>query len=274
VTKQLDARGSIPGQVAGAGKQKKAVAFEPVRRWVRDQIVDLIDSGHLGVRPIETHVVICGFPRSGSTLLLAMAEACFPDAKTFHKEKTAIQAARTILRNHSLMITKNPNDVFKIDQIREFYARRTGQVRFILTLRDPRAILTSTYENRTGYYWSVDGWWQMFHAFERARGSDDALVVRFEQLVSEPETVQGHFTRFIGREPVGRFDQFHARVPEGFDTRALNGVRPLDTKTIVKWQRPEHRQRIRDVLQEMPELPDMLVELGYETDTRWMQEYL
>ena len=172
------------------------------------------------------------------------------------------------------LVTKNPNDVFKIEQIREFYARRPGQVRFILTLRDPRAILTSTYENRAGYYWSVEGWWRMFHAFERAHSCNDALVVRFEQLVSAPQTVEGQFTQFIGRQPVGSFDQFHARVPEGFDTRALNGVRPLDTGTIVKWQRAEHRERIRDVLAEMPELPDLLVKLGYEVDTRWMQAYL
>src|SRR5687767_14328183 len=98
-------------QTVGSRLVTSEVKFAPLRKWVRHCILDLIDRGNLGLRPLETHVVICGFPRSGSTLLLLMAEACFARAKTFHRERSALSAARTVWRNHSLMITKNPNDI-------------------------------------------------------------------------------------------------------------------------------------------------------------------
>ena len=71
-----------------------------------------------------------------------------------------------------------------------------------------------------------------------------------------------------------QFDQFHAAVPEHFDTRALNGVRPLDKSSLTKWRTPKHRDRLHQLLSEIPELPDRLIEMGYEADTDWTREYL
>lgn len=125
-------------------------------------LLDLVDGRWLGLCPLSRHIVICGFPRSGSTLLLLMVETSF-----------------------------------------------TG--------------------NQSG--------------------------------------------AAVGRGAARRFEDFHARVPRRFDVTALNGVRPLDPDAITRWREPRHRDRMRSVIRDMPELGDVLIEMGYETDTSWMAGY-
>src|SRR5438876_10493789 len=50
-------------------------------RGVREALFKGIDAGWYGFRPLRTHAVICGFERSGSTLLQLMIETCVSDAR-------------------------------------------------------------------------------------------------------------------------------------------------------------------------------------------------
>jgi hypothetical protein len=43
----------------------------------------------------------------------------------------------------------------------------------------------------------------------------------------------------------------------------LNGLRPLDLTRLEAWRQEKHRERIRQVLQELAELPKNLIEMGY-----------
>ena len=116
-------------------------------RLVRQKMLQALDRAPWGC-PLQTHVVMCGFPRSGSTLLQVVAEACYTKARAFREERAAINAARDLVRTHALMITKQPSDLFHVDEVRQFYAPLRTQLRFVLTKRDPRAILTSRYSGR------------------------------------------------------------------------------------------------------------------------------
>ncbi len=247
----------------------------PVKRQVKELVVQASERRWLGLTPLQTHVVICGYPRSGSTLLLLMAETAFPYARTYRQEKTGLKAAKQFWPGRArLMITKRPNDIFFADEIREFYAGRQTQVRFVLCARDPRAVLTSVHGSREGYYVSPERWSAMHEHFQYVRQFPDVLTVEFNDLVRQPVVVQEQLTRFIGWEAAARFDQFHTTVPEGFDTLALNGVRPLDPAAIDKWRAPKHRERIREMLQALPHLPETLISLGYEKDAAWTADYL
>ena len=73
--------------------------------------------------------------KSGPTSVLAHL-AC--------SRASALAAARHAFRNHPFLITKDPGDVFFIDEIRAFYAPRPAEARFVLTVRDPRAGYTQT----------------------------------------------------------------------------------------------------------------------------------
>jgi hypothetical protein len=77
----------------------------------------------------------------------------------------------------------------------------------------------------------------------------------------------------IGEEPLAPFEAVGQTVPSDFETVALNGVRPVDTASLNKWRDPQHEERIRTLLTEIPELPSVLVDEGYEPDTRWVERY-
>jgi hypothetical protein len=246
----------------------------PVRRAAKTMLASASDRGWFGLTPLDTHVVICGFPRSGTTLLLLIAEASYPHAKTFHRERFALRAAADHwLGRHSLMFTKKPDDIYWIDEIRECYQSKRTRTRFITCVRDPRAVLTSIHARQEGYYVTPERWRSIYDHFRYAQQFDDVMTVRFEDLVREPIAVQRRASEFIGSIPERPFDQFHDAVPSEFRTLALSGVRPLEADAIDKWKAPQHRQRIRMLVEEMPELPRALVDLGYEQDHSWTTLY-
>jgi len=248
--------------------------LEPLRRGLKRLVVHASDRRWLGLTPLQTHVIICGFPRSGSTLLLLMAETSCPHAKTFHQEKTGLKAARQFWPGrHPLMITKRPNDVFWVDEIREFYQSRAARPLFIFCARDPRAVLTSFHDSQSGYYVSPERWKAMYDHFQYVRRYPDVLTVEFSDLIRKPAKVQERLTAFIGWRPITEFDRYLTAVPPGFDTLALNGVRPLDPAAIEKWKAPKHRDRMQQILKALPQLPDILIEQGYERDTSWTEAY-
>jgi Sulfotransferase domain len=246
----------------------------PIRRRLKSLMLTAIDAGWFGLTPLQTHVVVCGFPRSGSTLLQLIAETCVTGLKGFGQEAPAVSMALWALRNHSVMLTKDPFDLFRVDEIRAFYAAKATKLRLVLTQRDARAILVSTHSRRPGgYYLTCEEWRAYYEHFRHARRGDDAAVVKYEDLVQRPAAVERQLQTFIGWTIHHPFDRFYEAVPTGFDAAALNGVRPLDPAAIDQWRQPRHHERIQRILQELPELPHVLIEMGYEPDTRWVQNY-
>jgi hypothetical protein len=246
----------------------------PLRRLAKELLRRASDRGWFGLVQLRTHVVICGFPRSGTTLLLAMAESCYRPAKTYHREFFALRAAeQNWLGRYALMLTKKPDDIFWIDEVRAFYARRATTPRFVVMIRDPRAVLTSTHARHEGYYVSCERWQSIYEQFSYVRAFRDVLTIRYEDLVTSPAQVQTDFSDFIGWESSGTFEQFHEAVPEEFSSAPLNGIRPLDHQAVDKWRSVRHSERIRTVLRALPILPAALIELGYEADEEWARNY-
>jgi hypothetical protein len=240
----------------------------------------VVDSGLLGLTPLEKHVVICGFPRSGSTLLLLITECCIVNARTFGKGQPAIPTAERAFRNHRIMITKRPRDLFCLSEIRRHYGERAKrtQLRSIVTTRDPRAILTSRHaKNPSAYYVEPARWLATYEAYQAERARPDVITVRFEDLIMSPGAVEAKLTDFIGwslRRPFERYYEEASQKPlQSRLTQNLNGVRPLDPGSLAKWRQPIHRERIRQLLAEIPQLPEYLVEMGYEQNAEWVQDY-
>lgn len=206
-----------------------------------------------------------------------MAQTAYPSARAFDFERSGLAAARNDFPGQSpLLISKQPDDIFWIDEIRECYAERgtSTRLRFIVSIRDPRAVLTSVHGMNRDVYWvTPDRWRAIYDHFKYVSAFDDVDVVEYADLILSPGKVQQQLTDAIGLEPERSFEQFHEAVPHSFNTTALNGVRPLDPSALDKWRGPEHRARIVELLREMPELPDRLIELGYERDATWVKDY-
>jgi hypothetical protein len=225
---------------------------------------------------MRTHVVMCGFPRSGTTLCQLMAQSCVSDLTCFPREVCGLDAAQFAPRRHEIMLTKRPRDVFLIPEIREFYRNREANVRFILITRDPRAILTSKHPAKPDQYFiPVEFWRAIYEHWCWSALWDDTDIVRYEELVRDPDEVQRRLTELIGWNVHHPFSDFYSVAQPDFNTRPLNGLRPPDPENIDRWRQPKYRQKIISLLtNEMPELPDLLVEMGYEPDHSWTDAYL
>lgn len=238
-------------------------------------IFQLPDTGFLGLTPLRTHILICGFPRSGTTLLQMMLENALPEARRFGCETGGWRAATYAWRSHSVVISKVPHDVFRLTALQNFYSVRAARLRVILMLRDPRDVLTSRRQTGgpPGYCVGVERWRKYYAAFLRHQNTSDVCVVRYERLVADVQAEQERIESFTGERGQVPFSRFCEIERPDFDTSTLNGLRPAETSLVARWMRPEHRDRVRHVLQEMPELPDALVQLGYERDTCWVQQW-
>jgi hypothetical protein len=247
----------------------------PLRRGIRNACIHAADRGWFGLAPLDTHLVICGFPRSGTTLLQLMLETSIPSALAFGRERSGLGVARyTWPGRHEILVSKKPNDIFWVDDIRSYYHGRRPKVRFLISQRDPRAVLTSFFVDKPGYCVSPDKWRAVYDHVLYQQQYPDVMVVDYRDVVDRPEAVRARVGEFLGREITASFDRFHTAVPPRFDTRALNGVRPLDRTAHDKWRHERHFDRIRHLLHEMPELPERVIEMGHETDRNWTHDYV
>lgn len=237
-------------------------------------LVKLQDAGRLPAVPLCQHIVICGFPRSGTTLFQLMIESCVAGIKTFGRERRALEFAKYGRRTQACVMTKRPKDIFLIQELREFYSSHPAKVQFIVMHRDPRAVLTSVHFSRPSeYFVTAHQWRHIYHHWKWAANAEDVLSIRYEDVVCGPDFVETQFAKLTRCEVIRPFRDFHKNVPAGFDGRALNGLRELDESNVHRWREAGHRDRIRLLLQDLPELPEVLIEMGYETDDSWTREY-
>jgi hypothetical protein len=245
-------------------------ALKRFRRRLIAPIYRFSDTGLFGLKKLRTHILICGYQRSGTTLLLAMMEHALPNAKQFHKEISGWRAATWCWRNHEIMISKVPRDILKLNAIRNFYRSRQAKLRAIVMVRDPRDMLTSHHVLHDRQYFQDLEEFKLLHTAVMAqKDREDVLLIKYEDLVTDVPGMQKRIEAFTGEKMKRDLTGFHQSQNERFDTSALNGVRPVDQKGIGRWKKPEHRQRLGEILIQVPELPKILIDLGYENDANW-----
>jgi len=99
------------------------------------------------------------------------------------------------------------------------------------------------------------------------------LIVRYEDLVADVDCEQRRIEEFTGQTVSVPFARFNEVERPDFDTSTLNGLRPIEQSLIARWACADHRDRIEQVLGELPELPQALIDFGYAPDTRWIEEW-
>lgn len=232
------------------------------------------DAGWLSAAAVRQHIVICGFPRSGTTLCQLMLESCLDNVATWGRERRALEIAKCGRRTHSVLVTKRPKDLFLIPEIQQWYSQRGTDVRFLLMHRDPRAVLTSRHFSRPDeYYLSRLEWTHYFAHWKWSVGLPRVLSVSYEDLVLDPDRTESRIRQFTGLHTGRPFRDFQRHVPEGFDVRALNGLRSLDSARLNSWRDEAHRSRIIELRSGLPQLQESLVMMGYESDDSWSHDY-
>jgi hypothetical protein len=267
----------IIAATCGHGHSAFAAHWAPLKRFRRLMLMPVFcvpDSAFFGLKPLRTHILICGFPRAGTTLMQMMLENAHPGARRFGREVGGWRAATYSLRNHSIMISKVPHDIARLDALRRHYAGRRAQLKIIAMIRDPRNILTSqrTLDGILQYVVCPARWRFYYRNLLEQREKEDVLIVRYEDLVSDVECEQARIEEFTGEKVTYPFRMFHEFERTDFDTSTLNGLRPVEKTLLDRWREPMHRPRIQQVLRELPELPQALIDLGYEADNDWINQ--
>ena len=220
-------------------------------------------------------IVICGFPRSGSTLLYCMLRQSVTNFRFFDEEKPAVST-----RNANA-ITKRPVDCRFYRQI----IKRRPDTRFIVTIRDPRSIVTSRRPDGSGYCAAGDFYQHRANRPRHSQSSPLSLafyvdkviglpppytpeVVRYEDLVAAPDAVQERLGAAYDLEYRYKFSDFHER--ENCDWEDLMGMGPVDPSRVEGWRK--HPLRIVQQFSRLPALFGLVERYGYETTRQWFAD--
>lgn len=236
---------------------------------------------------MDRHLIVAGYPRSGSTLFYNMLRHALQGFTLYEQEVPAA----SFLDQPGNHCTKRPKDVFDVPRTMQLNRGRK-RVDLVVTLRDPRDILVSRHASvPNDYFIGADhsyfvprdrppqytdpGLLANHQAILNVSGSglfpQGVFFLKYEDLVADPEAVQQMLAEGFGLQFEGRFSDFHTKsVPERLE-KALNGLRPV-TAAQPKWKAPEHRARIIDQFTRFPALHDLLRQLGYEEDDRWFED--
>jgi hypothetical protein len=232
-------------------------------------------------------VILCGFPRSGTSLLFNMMAATLDG---FAYEKRESSFTRTIWAAGN-WLSKTPADILRITTIPRlnFYDKRCD---VLVVVRDVRDVITSIhpgYPDR--YYVSYEtrhnpdfrgprdsGIGPAYDAMKvfRAKKPDYCVLsfVRYEDLVSDPDGMQ----RLVAEQhslpfssPFSEFERHRDRLVYAFEGEGSSRLedKPAVTSRVGRWRDERHRQRVREQFERHPELFAMLTEFGYEKDRQW-----
>ncbi len=220
-------------------------------------------------------IVQCGFPRAGSTLLYLMLKYSVSNYNFFDREMKALK----VLTDENI-ITKRPLDIFEHKKI----LNKFPNTKFIINIRDLRSILTSIHERSEGKYkvnwnYSVNtsktgiipgqtkGLLDYINIIHKVPNS---IFIFYEDIIKNSDTVQRKLQEFCGFEYKGKFSDFYKQnIPNNLKYQ-LNGVRPIDIKSLEKWR--DHIPRIKQQFNECPQLLDELISLEYEQDKEWLKK--
>jgi hypothetical protein len=211
------------------------------------------------------HIVGCG-PRTGTTLLTEMMISSYNiDVYTDHEDRIA----KPPKKSGKVFLTKSPKDIMVVGPV----LKMMKNLHVILMLRDPRDSIVSMHGTDKERYWSNLHYWKNFMPFaEELTGHPRFLVLRYEDLASDPNGVQAKISAFLPFiEEKHKFSEYHQTANPSSDSRlALGSVRPVSSKSIGNWR--NHKARIVGQLLEHGSISDDLIKYGYEKDKEWEKE--
>jgi len=250
----------------------------------------------LGRERQRTQIVVCGYPRSGTSLFYNMLGSTLR-AFTFERgERSALDT----LWKYRDCASKDPLDTFRLERIVDNNIHQKKLV-LLLCIRDPRDIITSYHPfDAEHYVMSYDfslafegeypnyqstrdgpGLKRYFKAVRAAieHGRIDVLEIRYEELVTDPDAVQDEIRRSTGlafERLFSEYDKWEDRHPLRYEGRwaptkpeLAKSSDPVSAKYVGRWRKPQHRTRILEQFTEHPELFDMLRYHGYESTDDW-----
>lgn len=245
----------------------------------------------------QSHIVICGFPRSGTSLLYNMISATICNYKVTEFEKYSIH----YLHKLGNYITKAPMDVLNVKHLDEFN-KNGKKIVVLLVVRDIRDILTSRHPiHPNEYFIGYDhSWWpknqeftawgydapgvlDVHEAMQEAIQRPNTMLICYEDLVQQPDNVQKSIQDKFSFGFKGEFHEYHQnqekhayRYAGQFapkDKTLVMEGKQVSVERIARWKKDDRQiDRIRQQFGECPRLFEVLECYGYENDRSWFSK--
>jgi hypothetical protein len=244
-------------------------------------------------------IVICGYPRGGTSLLYNMI--CTSVNGFYYDEFESLSIER--IHRYGNYITKSPVDILNIAALGELN-KFDKEIYVLIVVRDIRDVITSKHpmlpnEFFIGY---DNSWWPSQNDFSRwvydgpgVVDIDNAIKesekntginivkIKYEQIIFDVDGLQKDLESLMGisfARPMRLFFESKSKMAykyEGqFKANDLSLVledKPINTSRAGKWKKPEYEKRVRDQFTKCPELFDILIRDGYEVDKLWFESY-
>lgn len=205
-------------------------------------------------------------PRTGTTLMMELMANCFQfDAYSSHETSLALSPDRKV----NTICTKQPKELkLLIDSM------DNSNLWGICLVRDPRDTIVSKHKLAPDAYWINLKFYkdQYKRLLQTTKSLDRLILIQYEKLVSEPDTIQDMLEAripFLQRK--ARFSEFHnIAKPKSGAEEALGGVRKISSSSVGNWKK--HLPRVKAQINKYGDICDMLIDFEYEKDKAWLNE--
>lgn len=245
----------------------------------------------------QQQIVVCGFPRSGTSLLYNMLSVSFSGFKFMNFEKYFI------FNIHKLgnIASKAPFDIFHIKDIDRLNINNKKLI-ILVVVRDIRDIVTSRHPMCPDrYFIGYDhSWWPQDKSFSKwsynapgilrihqsvkdAVQRHDVMLVKYEDLVADPDKIQKDISQKYELTFDSPFSEFHKNPAKHayqykgrFSPVAQELVQENQGSTLARVKRwktsQDSLERVKQQFSECPDLFSVLKDYGYETSRDWFRQ--
>ncbi|MBK8196756.1 MAG: hypothetical protein IPK75_00180 [Acidobacteria bacterium] len=181
----------------------------------------------------KRRIFIAGCGRSGTYLLSAMMQ-CFEDTYV-HPGEAPAEAFALLEDAASTHVIKRVSDSYKTLHL------VPEDIGLIHIVRHPFDVLTSEHMG-TFRYIKPNDWNAEIDSMRHLKRANH-LVIRYEDLVRGPDSLQSIIQAKYGLNPARKFSEFHlvAQVP-GEISESMHGLRAPSESSVQKWRRDIHEQ--------------------------------
>ncbi len=245
----------------------------------------------------QSQLIVCGYPRGGTSLLYNMLSATLQRSHKFTSfEKYYIHHIHKL----GNIASKAPLDVNHLDSVNQLNIHGK-KITAIIVIRDIRDVVTSKHPIQSDEYfighdfsywpqgnsledWKYDapGVVAITEKIRALRENPEIYILKYEDLVKEPDAIQQDLKQRFDLPFEGLFSKYHefkgdlAYKYEG-KYKAKDESLVMEGKAVEnrakRWQQEKYRERLISQFEQCPELFNILVEFGYESDREWFEEY-